>query len=198
MEGSSCVRWRGGDSVGANVAPGCRLAGYRPTGSGWVPGSRTHSSRAWESGAADRRGIRLWPGRASPAIQASWFRSPRRQTDRSHGFDAVAGLGLAQPPWRRRRDSAHLPLPEASRVTALLAPAPMSRSPRYQGTPFKSGACANCFGRPPATCISAMTSTPANPPARNAAITHQIESIWLPRFHGQELVHLPDAIDTRP
>jgi hypothetical protein len=71
----------------------------------------------------------------------------------------------------------------AERFAALpLRPPSTSRSPRYQGDAFKSGAYADCSGRPPAICISAITRTPAHPPTRNAAIAHHIESIWLPRF----------------
>jgi hypothetical protein len=58
----------------------------------------------------------------------------------------------------------------------------MSRSLCYQSDAFKSGTCADCSGRPPAICMSAITRTPAHPPTRNAAIGHHIESIWLPRF----------------
>ena len=54
---------------------------------------------------------------------------------------------------------------------------PMSHSPRYKGNPFKSGACGNCSGNPPAMCINAMTSKPAHPPPINAANTHQKETI---------------------
>jgi hypothetical protein len=71
----------------------------------------------------------------------------------------------------------------AERFAVLpLRPPSTSRSPRYQGDPFKSGAYADCSGSPPAICISAITRTPAHPPTRNAAIAHHIESIWLPRF----------------
>jgi hypothetical protein len=54
------------------------------------------------------------------------------------------------------------------------------RSSHAQGIPFKSGALSNCFGKPPAMHINAMTSTPANPPPMNAAITHQNEIIRPP------------------
>src|SRR5438270_12494744 len=116
MEGPSCVRWRGGDSVGANAAPRRCPAGYWPSGRGWIPGSRAHSSRAWKPENPDRRRVRLWPGGASPAIQTRGFRSPRRETDRSDDPDAVAGLGLAQQPYLCCRDSTHGLLPE-SRLT---------------------------------------------------------------------------------
>jgi hypothetical protein len=73
-----------------------------------------------------------------------------------------------------------------------LAPcAPMSRDPRYQGSPFKSGACADCSGNPPAICINVMTSTPAHPPPINAANTHQNETI------GSPLLALMADRDTR-
>ena len=54
---------------------------------------------------------------------------------------------------------------------------PTSLSPRYQGISLKSGACADCSGNPPAICINDMTSTPAHPPPKNAAKTHQNETI---------------------
>jgi hypothetical protein len=55
-----------------------------------------------------------------------------------------------------------------------------SRSSQAQGIPFKSGARSDCLGNPPAICINAITSTPANPPPMNAAITHQNETIKPP------------------
>ena len=62
-------------------------------------------------------------------------------------------------------------LQAASRLTST------SRSPRYQGIPFKSGASADCSGNPPAIRISDMTSMPAHPPPKNAVKTHQNETI---------------------
>src|SRR5205807_6335072 len=58
--------------------------------------------------------------------------------------------------------------------------APTSRDPCYQGSPFRSGACTDCSGNPPAISIIDMTSTPANPPPITAAKTHQNETIGSP------------------
>ena len=52
----------------------------------------------------------------------------------------------------------------------------------YQGMPFRSGAFDDCSGKPPATCMSAMSRTPTHAPPIKPATTHQNETIWYPRF----------------
>jgi hypothetical protein len=81
--------------------------------------------------------------------------------------------------------------------------APTSRHRHYQGSPFKSGACADCSGNPPAICINVMTSTPAHPLPINAANTHQNETIGSSLLALMVLrkdrapVALPDSIALR-
>jgi hypothetical protein len=55
-----------------------------------------------------------------------------------------------------------------------------SRDLPYQGSPFKSGTCADCSGNSPDMCVNAVTNSPAHPPPTNAANTHQKETIGLP------------------
>src|ERR1700674_604995 len=55
-----------------------------------------------------------------------------------------------------------------------------SRYLPHQGSPFKSGTCADCSGNPPDMCVNAVTNNPAHPPRINAASAHQKETIGLP------------------
>lgn len=54
------------------------------------------------------------------------------------------------------------------------------RSRCYQCNPCTSALCADGSGNPPDMCISAITTTPAHPPPKNAATTHQRETIASP------------------
>src|ERR1700704_3227160 len=92
---------------------------------------------------------------------------------------------------------------QVSRTLGERRPAPCaatSDDPRYQGNPFKSGACADCSGNPPAICINVMTSTPEHPPPINAANTHQNETIgsppFLPWVYARAGVHARDCWDS--
>lgn len=52
----------------------------------------------------------------------------------------------------------------------------------YPCTPWRSGTSGACSGRSPAINISAMSRTPAHPPATKPTTTHQNETIRLPPF----------------
>lgn len=80
------------------------------------------------------------------------------------------GIAHAAQPWHGAE------LQTGSRSTSR------SRSPRYQRSPFKSGACADCSGNPPAICINDMTNMPAHAPPIKLAKTHQNEIMGSPPF----------------
>src|SRR6266404_3574661 len=101
--------------------------------------------------------------------------------DKYYCFVQVASISgdrtsaLEIPEQRRRRArKQRTPLPSVAPgcISANVELARDGRSSHAQGIPFKSGACSNCLGNPPAMYINAITSTPPNPPAMNAATTH--------------------------
>jgi hypothetical protein len=100
--------------------------------------------------------------------------------DRSFGALGLQSTVCVQPPQPRKDESESPTSPIGEIETQFQRDDYVTRALPHQGSPFKSGACADCSGNPPDMCVNAVTNNPAHPPPINAASTHQKETIGLP------------------